>query len=190
MKIIFAQGNHEPEYSGTRHNVGFEVLNLIADQYGAKWSEKSKFNSKITEIEIDQEKVVLVKPLTYYNETGLAIRKLIDFYKIDTDKDLLIIHDDLMLPFGTIRIRQKGGDAGNNGIKSINEHLGDSGYTRVKIGIRNELSERMSDSDFVLSKFSQTEQKQLVEFIIPKAIDLIGQFVENSIELKSYSVLG
>lgn len=189
MKIIFALGNPEPEYTGTRHNIGFEVLNTLADQYGAKWADKSKFDSKISEIEINQEKVILVKPTTYYNETGIAARKLNDFYKVNPENDLLIIHDDLSIPFGMIRVRKKGGDAGNNGIKSINEHLNDADYIRIKIGIDNELHEKISDSGFVLSRFNQSDKKQLVEFIIPQTIDLIGQFIEGNIELKSFNVL-
>lgn len=189
MKIIFAQGNPEPEYAGTRHNVGFEVLNTLADQYGTKWSEKTKFNSKTTEIEIDQQKVVLVKPNTYYNESGIAARKLVDFYKINPEDDLLIIHDDLSLPFGMIRVREKGGDAGNNGIKSVNEYLHDANYVRIKIGILDELRERIGDTDFVISKFTQTQQQQLTEYVIPKVLELIEQFSVGTLELKSYSIL-
>ena len=136
MKLIFAQGNPEPQYSGIRHNVGFMVLNEIVTEKSAKWSEKSKFQAFITELNIEKEKVLLVKPTTFYNETGPALRKLVDFYKINVENDLLVVHDDLALPFGTIRIREQGSDAGNNGIKSINAHI-DQNYLRIKIGIYN-----------------------------------------------------
>jgi PTH1 family peptidyl-tRNA hydrolase len=188
MKLIFAQGNPEPEYAKIRHNVGFMVLNSIAEKNKVKWSEKSKFHALITEVNIENEKVLLVKPMTFYNETGPALRKLVDFYKIDTENDLLVIHDDLALPFGTTRIRKLGSDAGNNGIKSINDHINQN-YTRIKIGIYNELRDQMGDADFVLSKFSSDESKHLEKTIIPHAIKLVIQFCNNSLEHTSYKNL-
>jgi PTH1 family peptidyl-tRNA hydrolase len=188
MKLIFAQGNPEPEYAKIRHNVGFMVLNSIAEKLDAKWTEKSKFNAIITEVNIDEEKVLLVKPTTFYNETGPSLRKIVDFYKIDTENNLLVIHDDLALPFGTIRIRKQGSDAGNNGIKSINAHI-DENYTRIKIGIYNELRDKIDDADFVLAKFNAEESSQLEKTIVPHAIKLVVQFVNNSLEHTSYKTL-
>lgn len=188
MKIIFAQGNPEPQYSEIRHNVGFMVLNSIATEKKIKWVEKSKFHSLITEVNIENEKVLLVKPTTFYNETGSALRKIVDFYKVDTENDLLVIHDDLALPFGTIRIRKQGSDAGNNGIKSINAYINQN-YTRIKIGIYNELRDKMNDADFVLAKFSADESKQLEKIIIPQVIKLVIQFCDNSLEHTSYKNL-
>lgn len=187
MKLIFAQGNPEPEYAKIRHNVGFMVLNEIATERNAKWSEKSKFHAFITEVNIDNEKVLLVKPTTFYNETGPALRKIVDFYKINTENDLLVIHDDLALPFGTIRIRKQGSDAGNNGIKSINAHI-DQNYSRIKIGIYNELRDKMDDADFVLAKFSSDESEQLAKMVIPHAVKLVIQFCNNSLEHTSYKI--
>ena len=186
MKLIFAQGNPEPDYTLSRHNVGFQILNNFASEYDAKWTEKSKFNASITEIKINNEKVILVKPTTYYNETGASVRKLVDFYKIDTENDLLVIHDDLALPFGTIRVRRRGGDAGNNGVKSINSHI-ESDYSRIRIGIANDRSERMDDADFVLANFSADESVQLEKTVIPHSIKLVVQFCNNSLEHTSYS---
>jgi PTH1 family peptidyl-tRNA hydrolase len=188
MKLIFAQGNPEPEYTKIRHNVGFMVLNEIATEKDAKWLEKSKFHALITEVNIDNEKVLLVKPTTFYNETGPSLRKLVDYYKIDTENDLLVIHDDLALPFGTIRIRKQGSDAGNNGIKSINAHINEN-YTRIKIGIYNDLRNKMNDADFVLAKFNLEESKQLEKTIIPHAIKLVVQYCNNSLEHTSYKNL-
>jgi len=188
MKLIFAQGNPEPEYGKIRHNVGFMVLNSIANEHDSKWDEKPKFHALITDVSMENEKVLLVKPTTFYNETGPALRKIVDFYKIDTKNDLLVVHDDLALPFGTIRIRKQGSDAGNNGIKSINAHL-DENYTRIKIGIYNNLRNKMNDADFVLSKFSTNESKQLEKTIIPHAIKLVTQFCNNSLEHTSYKNL-
>jgi PTH1 family peptidyl-tRNA hydrolase len=188
MKLIFAQGNPEPQYAKIRHDVGFMVLNSIADEHGAKWTEKPKFHSFITEVNIDDEKVLLIKPTTFYNETGPALRKIVDFYKIDSENDLLVIHDDLALPFGTIRIRKQGSDAGNNGIKSINAHINES-YSRIKIGIYNGFRDQMDDADFVLAKFSTDESNQLEKTIIPHTVKLVVQFCNNSLEHTSYKNL-
>jgi len=188
MKLIFAQGNPEPEHSLSRHNVGFLILNTLANMHGAKWSEKSKFHSIITEVNIDNEKVLLVKPTTFYNETGPALRKIVDFYKIDTENDLLVIHDDLALPFGTIRIRKQGSDAGNNGIKSINTHIKEN-YMRIKVGIDNGLHDKMDDADFVLAKFTNPELALLIEKIIPQSVKLIGNFCNNTLEHTSFKNL-
>jgi len=189
MKLIFAQGNPEPEHALSRHNVGFLILNTLATMHSVKWIKKSKFNALISEISIDGEKVILAKPTTYYNDTGVSARKLIDFYKIDTENDLLVIHDDLALPFGTIRIRKQGGDAGNNGIKSINTHI-NSPYTRIKIGIAIESDEKIDDAAFVLAKFTSQELTQLIEKIIPQSVKLVTQFCNNSLEHTSYKNIG
>ncbi len=187
MKLVFAQGNPEPDYALSRHNVGFLILNTLATMHSAKWVGKSKLNALIAETTIDGEKVILAKPTTYYNETGLSARKLIDFYKLNPATDLLVIHDDLSLPFGTIRIRKQGSDAGNNGIKSINSHI-DTDYTRIKIGIRNQ-DEKIDDAAFVLAKFNNSELTKLIETIIPQATKLIVQFVKDTLEHTSYKNL-
>ena len=185
MKMIFAQGNPEPDYTSSRHNVGFSILNTIADEFDAKWTNKSKFNALTSEIAINDEKIILVKPTTFYNETGISVRKLVDFYKLNTASDLLVIHDDLSLPFGTVRVRTQGGDAGNNGIKSINSHLNNT-YTRIKIGISNDLYDQMDDSNFVLSKFNNNESDQLEKTIIPHVSELVKQFCDETIKLASF----
>ncbi len=186
MKLIFALGNPEPDYSSTRHNVSFRALNALAE--GSEWANKAKFNAYITEMMIDGEKVILAKPTTYYNEVGQSARKLLDFYKINPETDLLVIHDDLSLQFGTVRVRTQGGDAGNNGIKSVNNHLNHP-YTRIKIGICNDLRDVMDDADFVLSKFNTDESSQLDKTIVPHVVGLINQFCNNSLELVSYKDL-
>jgi len=183
--MIFAQGNPEPDYTSSRHNVGFSILNTIADEFDAKWTNKSKFNALTSEIAINDEKIILVKPTTFYNETGISVRKLVDFYKLNTASDLLVIHDDLSLPFGTVRVRTQGGDAGNNGIKSINSHLNNT-YTRIKIGISNDLYDQMDDSNFVLSKFNNNESDQLEKTIIPHVSELVKQFCDETIKLASF----
>ena len=185
MKLIFAQGNPESRYDNTRHNVGFLVVEAFADTQKINWAEKSKFHALIAEVTIDGEKVILAKPTTYYNDTGLSARAIIDFYKLNPATDLLVIHDDLALPFGTIRTRQKGSDAGNNGIKSLNAHLG-LDYSRLRIGIWNELRNQIDDAAFVLSAFTKTEQEQLVQIIEDKVIPLIDDFARGTFEITSH----
>jgi len=99
MKLILAQGNPDTKYDRTRHNVGFASLDQFAHQYNLIWSEKAKFKAVMAETIVAGEKVILVKPTTYYNETGLSARTLVDFYNLDPANDLLVIHDDLALPF-------------------------------------------------------------------------------------------
>jgi PTH1 family peptidyl-tRNA hydrolase len=185
MKLIFAQGNPDNQYDRTRHNIGFAVVDAVAESLNLKWTEKKKFHSLIAETTLDGEKVLFVKPVTFYNETGIAARKLVDFYDLDTVHDLLVIHDDLALPFGTIRSREKGSDAGNNGIKSLNSHIGPE-YHRIRIGIWNELRDRMEDADFVLSKFNKEESIKLTSDIIPHVTDLTKEFIHNTLNSTSH----
>ena len=187
MKLIFAQGNPEPDYALSRHNVGFLVLNTLASKLGAQWSEKPKFAAFVAETTLAGEKVLLVKPTTYYNETGVSARKLIDFYKLDPMADLLVIHDDLALPFGTLRVREKGSDAGNNGIKSLNAHVGTT-YARIRIGTWNERRDHMDDAAFVLARFTPEESNQLKENIAPYTIELIEAFCQGALKVTSHSL--
>ncbi|MFY9228513.1 MAG: aminoacyl-tRNA hydrolase [Candidatus Microsaccharimonas sp.] len=187
MKIVFAQGNPDRKYEKTRHNTGFMVLDAIADEQKAFWKDIDKFNARIAELMINGDKVILVKPQSYYNDTGLVARQFMDYYKLDPSKDILVIHDELALPFGTIRVRGTGSDAGNNGIKSLNTHIGD-GYPRIRIGIWNDLRDRMDDIDFVLGNFSMHESKVLRKHVIPHVKDLIDQYLDGSLEASSKTI--
>ncbi len=178
MKMIFAQGNPGSEYDKTRHNVGFMAIDFYAKQKGVAFQSKAKFNAEIAEYSEAGEKVLLVKPTTYYNETGVAARALCDFYKLDA-ADMLVIHDELALPFGTLRTREKGSPAGNNGIKSLNAHLGEN-YARLRVGTYNELLEKIGPFDFVLARFSGDELEKLRSDIFPKIGDLIDQFIDGT----------
>lgn len=188
MKIILAQGNPESKFKGTRHNVGFEVLDSFAESHGVSFTDKSKFFAYIAELSIKGEKVLLVKPTTYYNETGKCGRALIDFYKLSPTTDLLVVHDDLALPLGTLRIREKGSSAGNNGIKSLNAHLGE-GYHRLRIGIYNDLREKIDDFDFVLARFTKAEDEVLKKTVIPKCEDIISDFITERHDVTSFNTL-
>jgi PTH1 family peptidyl-tRNA hydrolase len=180
MKLIFAQGNPGKEYSGTRHNVGFYMIDALAKEHGAEFAKKPKFLAEIAEISVNDEKTLLVKPTTFYNETGQAARLLTDFYKLDPKTDFLVIHDDLALPFGTIRTRLSGSDAGNNGVKSLNAHLGIQ-HARIKVGVYNDLRDRIHDADFVLGRFTKEESNHLPDLY--KNVEVfINAFINGTFE--------
>lgn len=187
MKLIFAQGNPGAQYARTRHNAGFMVLDALAKTEGASWKTDSKFKAELSEVNLNGEKVLLVKPLSFYNETGQVARSLVDFYKLTPASDVLVIHDELALPFGTIRVREKGSDAGNNGIKSLNAHLG-SDYSRIRIGVWNELRDQMDDAAFVLSAFSKEETEHFKTAIDTTIRDLINDFVSGALEATSHKL--
>lgn len=160
MKVILFQGNFPEKYNGTRHNVGFEFADYLAKKLNAKFQEKPKFKAFIAEITLFGEKVLLVKPTTFYNETGFSARLICDFYKVDFRKDFLAIHDDLDLDFGVVRIRKSGSSAGNNGLKSLISVFGED-FPRIKIGIANEFLPKIGAMNFVLAKFSKSEIEKL-----------------------------
>jgi len=159
MKLIVFLGNPGLKYRKTRHNVGFMLGDMLARERGLKWKKEAKFNAEIAEMGAVSEKILLVKPLLFYNLSGEVVKKLADFYKVE-NRDILVICDDLNLPFGQLRWREKGSDGGNNGLKSIIAHLG-LDFPRLRIGTDNDLRARMGDTDFVLSKLSKDEQEKL-----------------------------
>lgn len=163
------------------------MLEALGEEMNALWKESDKFGARLAEINQDGEKILLVKPSSFYNDTGIVARKLLDFYKANPSTDLLVIHDDLALPFGTIRIREKGSDAGNNGIKSLNTHIG-TDFPRIRIGIWAELRDRMNDVDFVLGNFSKDEEKRLEKDIIPHVLKMINAFLSGTLESTSHTL--
>ena len=118
MKLIVGLGNPGSRYDNTRHNVGFAILDRYTAAQEITWREQAKFHAVAARTVIAGETIILAKPTTYYNDCGIAARALIDFYKLSRD-DLLVIHDDIVLDFGKVRIRRGGQDAGNNGLKSL-----------------------------------------------------------------------
>jgi PTH1 family peptidyl-tRNA hydrolase len=181
MKIILAQGNPGNLYKNTRHNIGFIIIDEIAKKFGSIWLGSDRFNSEIAKYKVANENILLVKPTTYYNDTGLVAASLINFYKIQAPTDFLVIHDDIALPFGSIRVRSRGSDGGNNGIKSINQTIGED-YMRIRIGTANELLKLNDNKNFVLDKFSKDELSTIKEKITPKSIELVGDFICNKLD--------
>lgn len=184
MKLIVGLGNPEERYESTRHNTGFKVVDAYVESRGGGFKPKDKFKASIAEVSSGGEKVLLAKPTTYYNLSGEAVRAIADFYKI-TPGDILVIHDELALPFGTIRTRIGGSDAGNNGVKSVTEHIGPD-TARMRIGIYNELRDKIDDADFVLSRFTKNESEHFDD-LHKKTAAIIDAFITGSFEATTHS---
>ena len=154
---MFGFGNPGHKYNFTRHNFGFLTLDFYAKVHNLEFRPQTKFKADIAQT----DGLLLVKPQTFYNDVGLSIRSIYDFYKL-TPQDLLIICDDFNLPFGKLRFRERGSAGGNNGLKSAIAHLGTEDFPRLRLGTGNDsLRSRISDVDFVLSKFTPEEHDQL-----------------------------
>lgn len=186
MKLLFCLGNPGSEYNGTRHNIGFASADFYTRQKGIEFIAKPKFKALIADYTAN-EKILIAKPTTFYNQVGESYRALCDFYKLEP-KDTLIVHDELALPFGTLRTRVGGSDAGNNGIKSINQHGGQDSL-RLRIGVANALRARIGDVDFVLGRFTQEEQAALDNTKLPKIAELLDSFVAENHTITSHRVI-
>ncbi|AUJ29184.1 aminoacyl-tRNA hydrolase [Liquorilactobacillus hordei] len=173
MKLIVGLGNVGKEYDGTRHNVGFMVLDELAKEENVSFN-KIKNEASLADFMFNGEKIILAKPLTYMNESGRSVRPLLDFYKIPVE-NLIVIHDDMDLPVGHLRLRQKGSAGGHNGIKSLISHLGTQEFKRLKIGIDH--PQRMSVVDWVLSRFTKEQQNQL-DNGIRQSLDALNNWIE------------
>lgn len=161
MFIIAGLGNPTKEYEGTRHNVGFEVIDRIAEKYNISVDTK-KHRALLGKGIISGRKVILAKPQTYMNLSGESIRSLIDYYKADEEHELLVIYDDISLDVGQLRIRAKGSAGGHNGIKNIIACLGTQVFPRIKIGV-GEKPRGYDLADYVLGHFSKAEQEKMEE---------------------------
>lgn len=179
MYIIAGLGNPGRKYVGTRHNMGFEALDAVAAKYDIS-IKKSKFNALYGEGTIEGEKVILVKPQTFMNLSGEAIREFKAWHKID-DSQIIIIYDDVSLPVGKMRIRPKGSAGGHNGMKSIIYQLNSDTFPRIKIGVGSPENPDYDLADYVLGKFTKSEVKQLVEMAI-KTADAVGEIIKNGVE--------
>ena len=157
MKLIVGLGNPDPEYNFTRHNFGFLTLDFYAKVHGLTWEPHPKFGA----IYLKHGDFILIKPQTYYNDSGSAVQAFANFYKI-APEDILVICDDFNIPFGTTRLRLNGSAGGNNGLKSIIASLNTENFPRLRLGTGNdELRMKLGDKDFVLSKFTVDEKEQL-----------------------------
>jgi PTH1 family peptidyl-tRNA hydrolase len=167
MKLIVGLGNVGRKYDQTRHNVGFEVLNRLAERFGAGQS-KDKFDGRLMEARVGDERVLLLWPHTFMNLSGQSVGPTLDFYKLERS-DLLVICDDFNLPLGKLRFRREGSAGGQNGLADIIRRLGSEEFSRLRVGI-GPVPANWNAADFVLGKFAAAE-KDTVEEIVVRAAD-------------------
>ena len=179
MFIIAGLGNPDEKYQGTRHNVGFDVVDRLAEKYQIAVDTK-KHRALIGKGVIEGQKVLLVKPQTYMNLSGESIRSLVEYYKIDPEEELLVIYDDISLEVGQLRIRRKGSAGGHNGIKNIIEQLGTQNFLRVKVGV-GEKPAGWDLADYVLGHFSKEEQVLMEEAFL-RAADAASALLTEDVE--------
>ncbi len=178
MKLIVGLGNPGKEYEKTRHNVGFNVIDLYLKENKLKL-DKEKFNGKYTKTTINGEDVIFLEPQTFMNNSGESVSAIMKFYKININ-DILVIQDDLDMEIGKIKLKEKSSSGGHNGIKSIEEHLGTEDYKRLKIGISN--NKDIDTKDYVLGKFSK-DDREILENTYKMCIDIINDYFEMNFDL-------
>ncbi|HAT4139365.1 aminoacyl-tRNA hydrolase [Clostridium perfringens] len=173
MILIVGLGNPGKQYEKTRHNIGFDVIDYMADKYNIDVN-REKFKGICGEGFIENKKVILLKPLTYMNLSGESIREFANFYKLEDD-EIIVVYDDISLDIGRLRIREKGSAGGHNGIKSIIQNLGGDKFPRVKVGVGQPKDNLVNH---VLGKFSK-EDREHIEKVIPVVSDAIVEIVKN-----------
>ncbi len=185
MDIIVGLGNPGAQYQHSRHNIGFSVLEkfvttIAGTSHHLKW--KKKFFACILNLRFQEKDLILVKPQTFMNLSGRAVKDIFDYYDINYSQ-LLVIYDDFHLPLGRIRIRERGSSGGHHGMDSIISYLQSEDFPRLRIGIRNDkLLEKLDYSDFVLTNFLP-EEKELVENTITRAVQALQEILNNGYQI-------
>lgn len=179
MYIIVGLGNPGKQYEGTRHNIGFDVIDALADKYNISVNEK-KHKALVGKGMVGGQKAILVKPLTFMNLSGESVRDVLDFYKVDEEEELIVIYDDISLKPGGLRIRGKGSAGGHNGIKNILQHLGHDVFKRVKVGV-GEKPKDWDLVDHVLGRFT-AEERAFVDEAVKVAVEAVEILVSDSLE--------
>ena len=183
MILLVGLGNPTPDSNDNRHNIGFKIIDAINQKFGLS-KQKPKFKGLLTTGNISNKKVYAIKPLTFMNNSGICIRELIEYFKIDAE-DVVVFHDDLDIDFGKIKAKFGGSDAGHNGIESIDKFIGKD-YSRVRIGI-GKPEKKIEVSDFVLTNFSEEEKIELQK-VIKNIIDSIPVLIDKKLDLFSSTV--
>ena len=183
MLLFVGLGNPTPNSENNRHNIGFKIIDAINQKFGLS-KQKPKFKGLLTTGTISGKKVYAIKPLTFMNNSGVCIRELIEYFKIDAE-DVIVFHDDLDIDFGKIKTKFGGSSAGHNGIESIDKFIGKE-YSRVRIGIGKPES-KIEVSDFVLTNFTD-EEKIKLEKVIQNIIDSIPILIDKKLDLFSSTV--
>ena len=186
MLLFVGLGNPTPDSENNRHNIGFKMIDAINQKFGLS-KQKPKFKGLLTTGNINEKKVYAIKPLTFMNNSGICIRELIEYFKIDAE-DVIVFHDDLDIDFGKIKSKIGGSSAGHNGIESIDKFIGKE-YSRVRIGIGKPKIPKAKDAvvDHVLKDFDEEEIKQL-EKITNNIMDSINILIDKKLDLFSSTV--
>lgn len=171
MKLVVGLGNKGREYENTRHNMGFMLVDRYLQYKNITDKFKEKFNAMYIETTINNEKVIFIKPMTYMNNSGIAVRAFVDFYKLNSE-DILVISDDLDLDLGKFRLRRNGSSGGHNGLKSIISQLGTDNFKRLRIGISNDKDDVIN---YVLSKFSKKELGE-IDTMFDTLVDVLDDY--------------
>lgn len=179
MYLIVGLGNPEEDYSGTRHNMGFDTINKIAEQYEISINKK-KFKGLYGTGSIEQQKVILLKPQTYMNLSGNCVKEIVDFYKIEKE-NIIIIYDDMDIEPGKIKIRKKGSSGGHNGIKSIIQMLGTDEFPRIRIGI-GKPEHKGDEINYVIGAIPDEEKERLIQGV-EKAEKALIEILKNGIDI-------
>ncbi len=169
--LVVGLGNPGPDYADTRHNIGQHVVDLLAERAGGGRFAKHRSNADVLEGRLAGRKVVLAKPRTYMNVSGGPVAGLVRYFHVEPT-ELVVVHDDLDLPFGVVRLKRGGGEGGHNGLRAVSQSLGTKDYLRVRFGIGRPPG-RQDPADFVLKRFSAAERKELV-----LAVDLAADAAE------------
>jgi len=178
MILIVGLGNPGRDYRGTRHNIGFAIIDELVSVFDSG-NEYTKFNSVAVNANCSGTDIVLLKPRLFMNNSGSAVSAAIKFYEEDISK-ILIIHDDIDIEFGQVKIKRSGGTAGHRGLQSIKEKTGGIDFDRLRFGVDRPPG-RMEAADYVLRKFGKSEIKEL-EFLITRSADIITDYIENGLE--------
>ncbi len=164
MKLIVGLGNPGKQYTQTRHNLGWTLLDSLADSMQAKWEQHHKAKAEVCKLMIGDDAIMLAKPQTFMNESGQAVAPLLQFYKL-TPADLIVVHDDLDLPFGELRISVNASAAGHNGVKSVISLVGTQDFTRLRLGIKTDRTQRVPADAFVLERFGFIERQKIKYYL-------------------------
>lgn len=164
MILVVGLGNPEQKYEKTRHNVGFKVIDKLSSDFGVELKEEKKFKALMGRVHQGPDEAILVKPLTYMNKSGEAVKKIADYFDI-YENDVWIIHDDIDIELGKIRIRKGGSSAGQKGVQSVIDNLGTPEFIRFRVGIKPSEGVNIPSEDFVLGRFRPEEEESIKEIV-------------------------
>lgn len=179
MKLIIGLGNPGQKYLMTRHNIGFRCIDALAYAFQSP-PFKKEHKAEVTKIRVNTTQIIIAKPQTFMNLSGESVQSLMKYYDVATE-DLLVIHDEVDLPFGQLKVQSSRGHGGNNGIRSIHQHLGTNEYGRIRFGVGRPPNPRMDVADYVLQNFNTQEEAELTDYL-NTVNDAVEEFALNGLQ--------